>query len=278
MMLDLPAVIESAQSLEPLPASVGRLAVLVADVDTDLREIVEVISFDQALTGNLLRRANSAASAARNPIRTVHEAVVRLGTATVLALAMSASVSRRMARALPEYGLAEGELWHHSVRASIAAEAVRSASRTPVPPEVATAALLHDIGKLVLCRFLGPQVLGLLHSAQDDGLTGAEAESVLLEVHHGELGGLVAQHWRLPDTIVRGISYHHHPDESLEPIAYGVQLSDIAAHCVASGELNQTQLETRDHVMAELGIPADRWDKICTTTQTRYEELSSRYS
>ncbi|MGE0880054.1 MAG: HDOD domain-containing protein [Acidimicrobiia bacterium] len=279
MMLDLPAVIESAQSLEPLPASVGRLAQLVSDVDTDLREIVEVISFDQALTGNLLRRANSAASAARNPIRTVHEAVVRLGTATVLALAMSASVAKRMNRSLPEYGMAEGELWKHSVRAAIAAEAVRSAAKTPVPPEVATAALLHDIGKLVLCRFLGPQILNLLNIAQDvDDLTPTEAEAVLLEVHHGELGGLVAQHWRLPDTIVRGITYHHRPDEVLEPIAFGVQLANFVAHVTAEQPLHESDIEARDHALAELGIPGDRWDKICVTSLSRFEELSSRYS
>lgn len=275
--IDVDAVIESAQSLEPLPASVARLASLVSDQEADLREIVEVISFDQALTGNLLRRANSAASASRNPIRTVHEAVVRLGTGTVLALAMSSSVSKRMSRGIPEYGLAEGDLWRHSVAAALGAETVRSAAKVPVPAEAATAALLHDVGKLVLCRFLGPGILNMLRlAAEVDNLTPIQAEQLILEVNHGELGGLVAQHWRLPDTIVRAIAYHHTPDQILEPISYAVHLANLVSHHLR-GETD-VEVDARQASLRELGIDPDRWDTICSTVATRYEELSGRYS
>jgi HD-like signal output (HDOD) protein len=277
LVIDIDAVIESAQSLEPLPASVGRLASLVSDQDADLREIVEVISFDQALTGNLLRRANSAASASRNPIRTVHEAVVRLGTGTVLALAMSTTVSKRMSRGIPEYGMAEGDLWRHSVRAALAAETIRSAAKVPVPPEAPTAALLHDVGKLVLCRFLGPGILNMLRlAAEVDNLTSLQAEAIILEVHHGELGGLVAQHWRLPDTIVRAITYHHTPEQALEPICFTVHLANLVSHHLQGD--TDIEREARTNSLVELGIDPTRWDTICSTVATRYDELSGRYS
>lgn len=278
LTIDLRAVIDSAQSLEALPASVARLASLVADEDADLREIVEVISFDQALTGNLLRRANSAASAGRNPIRTVHEAVVRLGTGTVLALAMSASVAKRMGKAIPEFGLAEGQLWRHSVTSSLAADAIRSAARVTVPPEVSTAALLHDIGKLVLCRFLGPGILNLLRVAQEvDDLPPLQAEALLLEVNHGELGGLVAQHWRLPSTIVDGISYHHLPEQSLDPIAWAVYLANLVAHTVHEEPIHASEEERRQEALKELSIDPSRWSTVCETVAARYQDLADRY-
>ncbi len=203
--------------------------------------------------------------------------MVRLGTGTVLALAMSTSVSKRMSVAIPEYGMAEGDLWRHSVRAALAAETIRSAAKVPVPAETSTAALLHDVGKLVLCRFLGPGVLHLLRlAAEVDHLTPLQTEQIILEVNHGELGGLVAQHWRLPDTIVRAISYHHTPEQVLEPIAYAVHLANLVSHHLQADE--EPDPQSRIQSMVELGIDPDRWETICATVATRYEELSERYS
>jgi HD-like signal output (HDOD) protein len=190
---------------------------------------------------------------------------------------MSTSVSARMSAGIPEYGLAEGDLWRHSVRAALAAETIRSAAKVPVPPETSTAALLHDVGKLVLCRFLGPGILHLLKLAADvDHLTPLQAEQLILEVNHGELGGLVAQHWRLPDTIVRAISYHHTPEQALEPIAFAVHLANLVSHRLQGEE--EPDSEARIQSMVELGIDPDRWETICATVATRYEELAERYS
>jgi HD-like signal output (HDOD) protein len=276
LIIDMDAVMASALRLEPLPASVARLAALVADDNSEMRDIVEVISFDQALTGNLLRRANSASSASRNAIKTVHEAVVRLGAGTVLSLAMTSSVGPRMRVAIPEFGLAERDLWTHSVRATLAADVIKRAAKVPIASEVATAALLHDIGKLVLCRFLGPGILGLIAAAKEvDGLSQLDAERLLLEVNHGELGGLVAQHWRLPESIVHGIHYHHQPDQCGEPIAYAVHLANRISHELDEKPAGDSlSLETS---LRELGIDPAKWATLVETTGERYEELSARY-
>ena len=123
-MLDLDSLAQAASNLEPLPASVARLAAAVAVTDPDLNEIIDVIQYDQALTATLLRSANSAASGSLNPVKTVRDAVIRLGTGSVLWLAVQSSARRRLQRAVPEYGLSEGELWRHSVGASLAAAAL----------------------------------------------------------------------------------------------------------------------------------------------------------
>jgi HD-like signal output (HDOD) protein len=274
--LDLAAVVRSAGSLEPLPASVSRLAALVAEEDSNLREIVEVVAYDQVLTGALLSRANSVVSAVRNPIRTVHEAVVRLGTGTVLALAMSASLSSRMRGAVPEYGLEEGDLWRHSVLSALAVDALRRVARITIPAEASSAALLHDVGKLVLARHLGPQALRLIDAARAvDDLPLSQAETLLLEVDHAELGGLVAQHWNLPAPIVSGIMYHHRPEAVDEPGAYAVCLANMVAHAVSGEEVPDAA--GRERAFAGLGVSPTRWPSICELVNTRYAELSVRY-
>ena len=74
-VLDLHQLIAKAHDLEPIPMSGTKLANLVADPESTLESITEVVSLDQALAGRALRAANSAASAARSPITTVKDAV-----------------------------------------------------------------------------------------------------------------------------------------------------------------------------------------------------------
>lgn len=278
-MIDLDALAQAAACLDPLPMSVTRLAAMVCgDEPADLTEIVEIVQFDQALTASLLRAANSSWSASRTEITNVRDAVVRLGSSTVFSIALGVNVKSRMARDVPEYGLNEGDLWNHSVAASLAAELLLKKAKHKLPAETVTAALLHDVGKLVMCRFLADDLLTVLHQAHDlAGLTRMQAEYEVLGVHHAELGGLIAQIWGLPESLVRGISYHHSPGIGLDPICYGVHLSDVVAKVIGAGMDDNPDVETFAHAMAELELTADDFDEICATAQERFVEVLARF-
>ncbi len=217
-MIDLAEVIDSAMSLEPLSETASRLANIVSAEDFDLREVADVVSYDQALTGRVLRSANSVLRGGSREIATVKEAVARLGSGVVLSYAIASAMRGRMTSALPAYGYAEGELFQHSVCAALAAETLRAGCRgAPVPPEAFTAALLHDVGKLVLGRFLDEDALRILTEAGGGaGLSRLEAETEVLGVHHAELGALVSRAWNLPDSISHGIKFHHAPADGAE--------------------------------------------------------------
>ena len=92
----------------------------------------EIVQFDEALTASLLQSANSSWSASRSEITTVRDAVIRLGASPVLALTLGMTVRRQLLDSLPQYGLGEGELWRHSVAASLAAELLTSG--LPIDP------------------------------------------------------------------------------------------------------------------------------------------------
>ncbi len=277
-MLDLDSLAQAASHLDPLPASVARLASVVASVDPDLDEILDVVKYDQALTATLLRGANSAASGSLTAVNNVRDAVIRLGTGSVLWLAVQSSVRRRLQRAVPEYGLSEGELWRHSVAASLAAGALHRYTGIPIPPETSTAALLHDIGKLLMSRFLGDDVLATIHRAQLDGaVTRIQAEVEILGVHHAELGGLMVQYWGFPETIQRGISYHHTPDEGVDPICYATHLSDVVAKSIGDLRDDNPDLEAFAHAMLELGLTIDDYDRLSSDTESIYAEVLESY-
>ncbi len=294
-MIDHKDLYSSAEAMEALPITVGRLATIVASGDHDVREIVEVVSLDQALTATLLRRANSAASSASVEIKTVRDAAVRLGTSSLLSMALAASISGRMNRALPAYGLAEGQLWKQSVAASLAAEVVRAKATVGVPFEASTAALLHDFGKIVLSNHFGPQVLDMVtRAAQVDDMNLLQAEQAVFGLTHADIGGVVAQRWKLPHTIVDAVIHHHHTGRDQTPISAAVSLAhamvpeviadlsgdtDPAAVPDAGPMHEWTCSPTESHaeVFSVLGIDPDRYPELVATVRTKYADLAARY-
>lgn len=279
-MIDLETLIREAHDIEALPASVSRLAALVADEDSSTEEIIEVVRFDQALTARMLQAANSAMSGARTPITTVKAAVIRMGRGTLLSLAMASAVRKAMYQALPAYNLSEGELWYHSVATAVVAEEMAAFCNRPIPPEAFTAALLHDVGKLILSRFLDPEVSRVLAMAMNEGRLGRlDAEREVLTVHHGELGGLVGQQWELPDGIVRGVTYHHTPEEGFNVISDATYLANGVAHAIEYpvGENGYDLEDLKDGPLERLGIDDAGVQDLCVTAVKRVDEVTGLY-
>lgn len=135
--------------------------------------------------------------------------VIRIGIGTALSLAVASCMQDRLDLALLECDLAQGELWRHSLFAALAAECVASASHVPVSPASFAASLLHDIGKLVIARNLSGDAATCVRRILEEGRSRLEAEVELCGLHHGALGGLIAEHWGLPGLITSGIAHLH---------------------------------------------------------------------
>jgi putative nucleotidyltransferase with HDIG domain len=281
-VIDLDELARAASRLEPLSPSATRLAALVCEGSPELGQVVEIVRFDEALTASLLRSANSSWSASRVEITTVRDAVIRLGASPVLAMTLGRNVRGRLDDALPQYGLGEGELWRHSVAASLAAELLAPRARHRPPPEAATAALLHDVGKLVMARFLAPPVLDALREQQERGLTPMNAEAAVLGTDHAELGALIARSWSLPESLVRGIREHGRPRADSDTLVHAVYLADVLAKSVGAGVADSSlgdgpDVEAFAGAMGELGLSATDFDELRLLVAERLAEIESRY-
>jgi HD-like signal output (HDOD) protein len=279
-------LLASAESVEPLPHTVARLATLVADPNSDIREITETVSLDASLTADLLRRANSAALGHRGTITSVRDAVVRLGPSTLLSLTLASRVGGRMLQALPAYGLRPGALWERSVAASIAAEAIRSRARVTVPAEAGTAALLHDFGKVVLAQHFGKQILdSLALAAATDGTDLLETERVVFGLTHADIGGTVAEAWGLPMTIVDGIRDHHEAHDELSAVSAAVGLACTMSFEITTREADPEELESQAArrrreaapLLRVLKLQPDEYHDIVAGSRERFADVAERY-
>jgi HD-like signal output (HDOD) protein len=194
---------------------------------------------------------------------------------------MACCIGPQFKRALPEYGLSEGDLWRHSVAASLAAEITMAMAANPVPAEAVTAALLHDVGKLVLARFLTPDLLRALAEARDQGeVSSMQAETDVLGVHHGQLGGLIARHWNLPDRLAEALTHHHTPDRAEDLLCDAVHLANIAARLVAGDAASRREADVMPAPSAvqRLGLSGPYLERLCNHVTRRLDEVMARYA
>ncbi len=79
-----------------------------------------------------------------------------------------------------------------------------------------TAALLKDIGKVVLSQYVVEAQKKINALVSDDGYSFREAEKEVIGIDHAELGGMVAEKWKFSSQMADIIRNHHLHDESAQ--------------------------------------------------------------
>lgn len=282
-MIDLDVVIAGAEDVPALPKSASRLAELFSQEEWEIDDVTETVKLDPVLTGRLFRAANSATSGSACAIGDIDQAVMRVGPGATLALAMSAAARTELDVVLPAYGLPAGQLWRSSVAAALTIERIRKFSRKRLPPEAFAAALLHDIGILILSHQMETDVIDLLRSSREEGGRDlVESEAEILGVHHGEVGGLIARHWDLPEVMAEAITFHHDPQsaptEAGRDLADFVALADSVAVAVACGDGSDLEYEGVSYDLLErVGLDAESYAELVRDVEEGLDQVLTRY-
>jgi putative nucleotidyltransferase with HDIG domain len=221
----LTAAFEALEGLPALSESRGRLLRAARRDRVDSGEIVAAIGPDVALTVAVLRLAN-AASRSNGGIAGIAAAVEALSPAGIERLAEAAKTFDFFE--LPRAWTAPpGAFRAHAVATEHAAARLAQASGHPEPDELLTAALLHDIGKLVLARAYSRYPERVLAGATTPE-NRVRRERKELGVDHAHVGGVLIRRWGLPDRLASAVEGHH--DAEPEGGAALLRLADALAH------------------------------------------------
>jgi putative nucleotidyltransferase with HDIG domain len=230
-MSSIETIINSCDQLPPFPAVINRALDLMNNPRSSVQDIVEAIQYDQAITANVLKVINSAYYGLRQPVGSLKDAVMFLGFSQLLEILLSGVSGSMMTKAVSGYDLEAGALWKHSVSSALLSQIItRRINREP-SPLLFTAALIHDIGKVMLNSYVGEQSQVIKELVQNKGITFLEAEKEVLGIDHAELSGLITEKWNFPKEIVQAIRYHHTPlsATSQKEEVYLIYLSDLIA-------------------------------------------------
>jgi putative nucleotidyltransferase with HDIG domain len=268
--------INQVTTLQPAPRVLAQLLVLLKKEDTDSAQVVELISFDPALTAKVLQRCNSVFWSAAHPVADMNEAVARVGFNEIyrlVALVVGEGVLRQPQAG---YRLAGGELWQHSVTTALAARVI--ARRLGADENlVFTAGLLHDIGKLVLSSFLEDAYEPLLSRLEPSGLSFLEAEKSILGVEHAEVGGRLLTRWRFPASLINAVGWHHDPAKAKphHQLAAYIYLGDIIAHCLGQAQgLQSFAVRGRPEALDILEITPREIENFLLDTEAELQQSS----
>lgn len=201
-------IIKDTKSLPTLPGVISRLNELAANRKTPIQEMARLVSSDQVLSARVLRLVNSP-SYGFYRVATISNAMILLGVDVVKCLSLSSSIFEIMEKSVLG-------LWEHSLGAGVAANIIARRLKLPEVEEISTAALLHDIGKVIIKLKFEDDYDHLQAIVRDREITCREAELEFLGIDHAEIGGWLAKSWFLPDKLIEPIACHHEVSRSVE--------------------------------------------------------------
>jgi HD-like signal output (HDOD) protein/ActR/RegA family two-component response regulator len=207
-------LIGSVEQLPSVPAVYRELISAMSRPDISAQKVARIIEKDAAMAAKTLQLVNSACFALKRTVTSVDQAVAHLGMDLIKNLSLTVHVFAALERTALRLGFSFDAEQDHSVLTARVAK--RLVSNRRQAQDVFTAALLHDIGNLVLAVCIPEKFKKAFLASQASGRPSHEVEAELLGVTHAEVGAYLLGLWGLPYPIVEAVAYHHNPAAALE--------------------------------------------------------------
>jgi len=253
----LSAVVGRLRRLPSEPSLYRRLMRECRSEHASARTIGELVAEEPSLAARVLQAANSPYYVRKGHVVSPTQAVHRIGVEGVKALVLTGHL-------LAEFSEAERQrfdlygLWRHSLIASSFARIILqdvAGSHTEI--EIAcSAALLHDLGRLLLAVNLWQEYQAVLEAVRRGNGSLVRAEIDAFGVSHAAVGAQLLALWGVPVEIIEAVARSHDdaisPGADLDP-AVATQVADVLAAQVAG-----TADENESVVAAVFGADASR--------------------
>ena len=189
------------------------------DPNSSASDITRIVQADMMITTKLIQVANSAVYAGYEPVRSLNEAIARMGMRAVRNIVTGLTVKHLFATRQPRLRRRMRDLWEHSTR--VAANcAVLARYRSDFDPEQALlAGLVHDVGELAIINYANG-----LDAADftDDELASA------IDHLKARLGALLLRSWRLDEEFVFAALNADKLDRAPDSVVRMVDLIQVA--------------------------------------------------
>jgi putative nucleotidyltransferase with HDIG domain len=246
---DFKRKIYAVRDLPTLPIIAQKILTLRNDDENLAEKLGRIISSDQSLSVKVLTLANSAYYGHRAQVGTIKKAVVVIGTAMLRQFSLGVLVAKGLGSGTQE----REAFWRHSLMAANAAATLSKRSRTPNPEICFMGGLLHDIGKLVLDTNMPAEYKQVMEMVKSGSCSSIEAERLVLDTDHTEVGAWMAERWQLPAELVQSIGFHHSLEYTSQPQSRIVAIVSAASLCADAAE----QMETKTLDEPQLAMPLE---------------------
>jgi len=199
----------------PMPAfntCASRIQQEISNEDPDVQRVARLVMQDQALTGQVLRIANSAFYRGLSEITTVDNAIKRLGMKEIANVVLLATQKTNFSSKDPFFKEMLDTLWRHSVGCAIGSLwLAKRLNLMELTQEAFFAGLLHDMGKLLILTVIDH----LQQEGQIDQRPTTEFIDQVMRDLHPSKGHQLLTTWNLPQLYCEVVAQHH--DDRFDP-------------------------------------------------------------
>jgi HD-like signal output (HDOD) protein len=206
--------IGALQQLPSVPTVYFEMMSAMARPDVSASKIARIIEKDTAMAAKTLQLVNSACFCLLRRITTVDQAVAYLGMDLIRDLSLTVHMFAALEPTAMRAGFSfDAEQEHSLLTAKVVRRLIVNQRQSR---NAFTAALLHDIGNLILAVCNTQEYKKVMQACKATSRPQHEVEAEMMGVTHAEVGAYLLGLWGLPHPIVEAVAYHHNPSAALE--------------------------------------------------------------
>lgn len=226
------------QDMPIFSGTVSDVTNAVNSSSTSATDVATAILKDAALTGHLLKMANSFHyNPTGKPFSTISRAVMVLGFNQVRALALSLLLVDSLSEGRHKEKLTEEMA--ESFHAAIQAQELARKTKCKSPETVFVATLLSRLGNMAFWAFAGDKATTLLELIDAGEINEKEAEAKVLGFSLHQLTQGLSKSWHLGDLLDKSLSGTHNDDPLVDLIGMGQSLARASKNGWDSNEAEQ---------------------------------------
>ena len=227
-------ILNRVVAIPTLPSMVREVLSLLQRKNTTAYDLQQVITKDPAIAVKVLKLVNSSYYGFPSKIASIQHALTILGFNTLRSLVLSISAFDSLSKGLDRSAFDFTQYSIHCNACAITAKIIAKTTPNIDEEDAFAIGLLHDIGKVIMCKYMNREFSEVAHNVRQTRRPVFEAEQEILGFTHADIGGWLAEHWKLPETIATGISKHHHiSTDHPDKLPAIVHIADIL--CIAKG-------------------------------------------
>lgn len=197
--------LKEAKRLPSPPGTAIRVLTLCRDEAAEVQEIADVIMADPALSGRLLKFANSPMAGMTREVVSVREALLLLGLRTVKLTALGFSLAAPQNEPNCQ-GFDLPRFWKESFMRGVIARRIAKDHFKVDREEAFTAALLAGLGQLAMAQGLRELYAQVLAAASQPGKCLLELEREKFGCDHQTFSATLLEQWGLPKELVEAVA------------------------------------------------------------------------
>ncbi len=256
---ELRALVGKTDRLPTTPQMFGEVSEAMTNPHATAKGVARIIEQDPSICAKLLQMSNSGFFRLARPIVKVEDAIVYLGYNMIKNLVLSTEV---FSKTVGKKKDASQKKLQEQSRLT-AHLALQLAPDKRVREDAFLAAILHDIGQVVLATAKDDYPKDIERIVQEEGLAFHEAERRNYGVSHAEVGAYLLGLWGVPFNVVEAVAYHHNDvssfvvDDQLDAVGTVALASALAHEALCLRKESAKATENTEALAEQLGKTGD---------------------